>query len=115
MSLAALLKKELRHIARLELQPIASRLRRAERSVAELRRLVDKQERAPDGRRRSLAGARGRRLKLSPARRAALRLQGQYMGYLRALKPRQKATVKAARAARGIAIAIRLARGLAKS
>lgn len=34
---------------------------------------------------------RERSLNLSPARRAALKLQRQYMGYLRRLKPRQKA------------------------
>lgn len=60
-------------------------------------------------------GRRGRKLKLSPARRASLRLQGQYMGYLRSLKPRQKARVKALRAARGAGAAISLARKLARA
>lgn len=36
-----------------------------------------------------------RHLTLSPARRAALKLQGKYMGYVRNLKPRQKAGVNA--------------------
>ncbi|MBZ5640841.1 MAG: hypothetical protein LAO51_19055 [Acidobacteriia bacterium] len=58
---------------------------------------------------------RKRKLKLSPERRAALKLQGQYMGYLRKLKPRQKAQVKALRAEKGfraaIAMAMRLAEG----
>ncbi len=57
---------------------------------------------------------RGRKLKLSAARRAALKLQGQYMGYLRNLKPTQKARVKASRAAKGIRPAIALARRLAR-
>ena len=49
---------------------------------------------------------RGRKLKLSRARRAALKLQGQYMGYLRNLKPKEKARVKALRAVKGVRAAI---------
>jgi len=56
---------------------------------------------------------RGRKLRLSAERRAALKLQGQYMGHLRGLKPRQKARVKALRAAKGIKPAIAFARRLA--
>lgn len=56
----------------------------------------------------------GRRLRLSAERRAALKLQGQYMGHLRGLKPRQKAQVKALRAAKGVRPAIALARRLVK-
>ena len=64
------------------------------------------------------AGGRGgpegprRRLRLSPRRRAALKLQGQYMGHLRTLKPGQKARVKALRVRKGIRPAIALARKL---
>lgn len=54
----------------------------------------------------------GRRLRISAERRAALKLQGQYMGHLRSLKPRQKARVKALRAAKGVRPAIALARRL---
>ncbi len=57
---------------------------------------------------------RRRRLRLSAGRRAALKLQGQYMGHLRSLKPRQKARVKALRAAKGVRPAIAFARRLAK-
>jgi hypothetical protein len=60
-------------------------------------------------------GHRSRKLTLSPARRASLRLQGKYMGCLRSLKPRQKARVKALRATRGVRAAISLARRLAPS
>ena len=56
---------------------------------------------------------RGRRLRLSPERRAALKLQGQYMGYLRGLSPRQRARVKALRAAKGVRPAIAFAKRLA--
>jgi hypothetical protein len=55
------------------------------------------------------------RLNLSPARRAALKLQGRYMGYVRRLKPRQKARVKTLRASKGVQAAIRLAKRLAKA
>ena len=51
----------------------------------------------------------------SPSRRrpSSTRAQGQYMGYLRGLKPRQKARVKALRAAKGVRPAIAFARRLA--
>lgn len=58
---------------------------------------------------------RGPKLNLSPARRAALKLQGRYMGYVRGLKPRQKAKVKAVRASKGFLAAIRLVKRLAKA
>lgn len=45
---------------------------------------------------------RGRKHRLSAARRAALKLQGQYMGYVRSLKVREKARVKAISLARGL-------------
>jgi hypothetical protein len=61
------------------------------------------------------AGGRGTRrsLKLSPRRKAALKLQGAYMGYMRQLGPRQKARVKALKAAKGFPAAIALAKKLA--
>lgn len=60
------------------------------------------------------AGRAPRKLHLTPQRRAALKLQGQYMGYLRGLKPRQKARVKALAASKGVRAAVSLARELAK-
>ena len=54
-----------------------------------------------------------RKLGLSPERRAALKLQGQYMGYLRNLKARQKAQVKALRAQKGFRAAIALSKRMA--
>ena len=53
-----------------------------------------------------------RKLNLTPARKAALKLQGQCMGYLRNLKPKQKAEVKALKAAKGIRPAIARAKQL---
>ena len=54
-----------------------------------------------------------RSLKLSPRRRADLKLQGAYMGFMRQLGPRQKARVKALKAAKGFPAAIALAKRLA--
>jgi len=58
--------------------------------------------------------ARRPRRKPSPKRLAALKLQGRYMGYVRNLGPRQKASVKALRAAKGVDAAISLAKKLAR-
>jgi hypothetical protein len=60
------------------------------------------------------AAASAASLRLSAARRTALKLQGQYMGHLRSLKPRQKARVKALRATKGVRPAIAFARRLGK-
>jgi hypothetical protein len=54
-----------------------------------------------------------RKLRLTPERRAALELQGRYMGFLRGLKPAQKAKVKKTRETKGIRAAIAEARRLA--
>ena len=56
---------------------------------------------------------RGRKLNLSPARRKALQLHGKYMGYIRQLKPRAKARIRAIRMRKGIKAAIAKARKLA--
>jgi hypothetical protein len=80
------------------------------RSLASLIRAADAAPRVSKG-----GGRRGRKLRLSPARRASLKLQGQYMGYLRGLGVRQKARVKALRTTKGVRPAIALARKLAQS
>ena len=54
-----------------------------------------------------------RKLKLMPARLKALRLHGRYLGYMRQLKSRAKAEVRALRAKRGVKAAIARARKLA--
>jgi hypothetical protein len=54
-----------------------------------------------------------RRLKLSPARQRALKLHGRYLGYIRQLRPRQRAEVKALREKKGVEAAIKRARMLA--
>ena len=56
---------------------------------------------------------RRRRLRLSAKRRATLKLQGRYMGYMRQLKAAQKSRVRKAREVRGVKAAIILAKSLA--
>jgi hypothetical protein len=58
---------------------------------------------------------RGRRLQPPHRRLAALRLHGQYIGYMRNLKPRQKAQVRALRERKGVEAAIALGRKFARS
>jgi hypothetical protein len=57
--------------------------------------------------------ARRRNVKISPKVRALRRLQGKYMGYVRRLKPAEKARVREVREKQGIQAAIRLASSLA--
>jgi hypothetical protein len=54
-----------------------------------------------------------RRMNLSPKQRAALKLQGKYMGTMRGLKPGQRAAIKKLRGEKGIQAAIREAVRLA--
>lgn len=54
-------------------------------------------------------------LKLTARRLSELKLQGSYLGYMRQLKTRQKAQVRALREKRGVEAAIKLARRLAGS
>ena len=72
------------------------------------------------GRKRSRRPARAarkarvvRRIKMSPRVRALRQLQGKYMGYVRRLKPAEKARVRSVREKQGIEPAIRLAKSLA--
>ncbi len=55
-----------------------------------------------------------RKPRLSPQRRAALKLQGRYMAYVKKLTPRQQARVKAMRAKKGFPAAIAMAKRMAK-
>src|SRR5437763_13315916 len=50
-----------------------------------------------------------RRRKMSPKVRALRRLQGKYMGFVRGLKPAEKARVRAVREKQGMGAAIQLA------
>jgi hypothetical protein len=55
-----------------------------------------------------------RRMTITPARRAQLKLQGQYLGYMRGLKPRQKAKVRAIREKKGVRAAIAAAKRMSR-
>jgi hypothetical protein len=85
------------------------------RSLASIARALGRLGRALDAAARSTRAPRpARKLKLSPERMAALKLQGQYIGYIRTLEPRQKQRVQAIRAQKGIRAAIAQAKKLAK-
>ena len=55
----------------------------------------------------------GARKPLFAKARASLKLQGRYMGYMRQLKPRQKAQVRKVKETKGVRAAIQKARDLA--
>jgi hypothetical protein len=59
--------------------------------------------------------APAKKTKMSASRLAALKLHGQYIGYMRNLKPRQKAQVQALRASKGVDAAIALGKKLARA
>jgi hypothetical protein len=52
--------------------------------------------------------------RLTAQQRAALKLQGKYMGTMRGLKPRQRSKIKAIRAVKGIRAAIAEAKRLGR-
>src|SRR5438552_5463558 len=63
---------------------------------------------------RAVRKKRARRMRMSPRVRALRKLQGKYMGYVRRLKPAEKARVRAIREKEGMQAAIRLAASLAR-
>jgi hypothetical protein len=99
------LKKSLRAIERAfaeiesALAGLSTRVRRAERQVSRRFKPIDRAV---------------RRIDLSPKRRAQLKLQGAYMGYVRQLKPALKARVKEVKVKRGFEAAIRVAKRLTR-
>ena len=91
-----------------EIMIVRRSLSALDRALARLATHAMRADRSPVGSERPK-----RRISLSPARRKALQLHGQYLGYVRQLKPRAKAQVKALRAKKGIRVAIAKARRLA--
>jgi hypothetical protein len=61
---------------------------------------------------RAARKTRVRRINMSPRVRALRQLQGKYMGYVRRLKPAEKARVRSVREKQGMEAAIRLAKSL---
>jgi hypothetical protein len=95
-----------RHVRRIRrsLAAIGAALRRLDRQIHQIRAAGGGGGSRPTPRR-----------KLSARRRAALKLQGQYIGHVRLLRPRQKAQVRAMRASKGVRAAIGLAQRLSRS
>ena len=56
-----------------------------------------------------------RRPRLSVKQRAALKIQGRYMGFMRQLRPKQKAEVRRIREKMGVIAAVRRAESLARA
>ena len=99
----------LRHRIGSELQILRHTLKAFDRSLRRLTPLLSAGA-AMNGATKQNGPARPR---LSPKARAAMVLQGRYMGYMRQLKPRQKTQVRQIRDAKGVRAAIARARELA--
>ncbi|HKQ61405.1 MAG TPA: hypothetical protein VJS92_08930 [Candidatus Polarisedimenticolaceae bacterium] len=91
-----------------EIQSIRLSMRSLERAVRRLVPMLRRSESAP-----ATAAAPRRKLKLSPARRRELKLQGSYLGYMRQLTATEKNRVRDVRGKRGVRAAVALARRLA--
>jgi hypothetical protein len=88
-------------------------LRRSLRAVdRSLRRLAPKLRVIGNGRANEKAEGPVRKLNLSPKRRAQLKLQGQYLGYMKQLRGKQWAEVKSLRLKKGFRMAVARARKL---
>jgi hypothetical protein len=100
---------------RRELRALSHAMKQIAESFARLTpELVKAQVAARDGRYGAVPPEPARRRPtLSPKHRAALKLQGKYMGTMRGLKPAQRAAVKRVRAEKGIKAAINVAARLA--
>ena len=96
-----------RRSIRRELQSISRSLASVSRAFARLGPVLEAAARSASG-----AAAPRRPRNLSPERRAALKLQGSYIGHVRKLSLKQRARVKKLRQAKGVRAAIRLAKAL---
>jgi hypothetical protein len=88
-----------------------STLRKLARALALMARALEAEARQMPRVSPAAQGTR-RPMKLTPQRRAALKLHGRYLGLIRTMKPAQKSRVKRERARRGPEAAIRLAEKL---
>ena len=93
----------------LEIQTIRRSLASVVRSLGRLGGALDAAARTPRGQQPPR-----RKLRLTPKRMAALKLQGQYIGHMRMLPARQQARVKALRLKKGVRAAIRYAQSVSK-
>jgi hypothetical protein len=98
---------------------VSDALKRREGLIRELRQRLEALERgavsAVERVGKKIAGKADRKpkRKMSPARRAALKLHGQYLGHVRTLPKGAKAKVKAIRGKKGVLAAIRAAKKMA--
>jgi hypothetical protein len=106
---------------RIRLNQVKAVLKGRVKEIASLKERLAALEGMPGGRSRrggrraaTPRVVRRRRVAISPKVRALRRLQGKYMGYVRRLKPAEKARVRAVREKEGMQAAIRLAASLAK-
>ena len=93
-----------------EVDSVRLALREFERSLAKLSRAL----RAPGAVSGPQLSEKARQVTLSPSRLKALKLHGRYLGYIRQLKTKQRAEVKATRKKKGVEVAIKRARKLAR-
>ena len=91
-------------MTRSTLRALAHALTLAARALEDEAKASPRQQRPPTAARRKLS--------LTPKRKAALRLQGQYIGHMRMLPAKQQTAIRELRAEKGIEAAIRLARRL---
>jgi len=98
--------------------PVILDIQNLQRSLADLdralRRFIPAVTTAPSSGSEPERASR-RVLRLTPRRKAALVLQGRYMGLMRGLKPRQKAQVRKIKHTRGVQAAIGKARTMARA
>jgi hypothetical protein len=96
---------------------IRSLLKEREAEITALRRRLASLEGAAGGAGASAGARKGaaRSRRSSPKLRALRRMQGRYMGFVRGLKPSEKARVRAVREKKGLGPAIRLASSLGRS
>src|SRR5690349_21105624 len=94
-----------------ELKAVSRSLRVLDRSLA---RLAESIRTVPDHQQHGAGTISRHPKKMSASRLRALRTHGRYMGFLRHLRPRQKAEVKALREKKGVTAAISRARKLAR-
>ena len=105
---------------KLAAKDVASALKRREGMIQELRKRLAALEHGVAsglaGARRAVSRSAGKKPKrrVSPARRAALRLHGKYLGTVRPLSKANRAKVKAIRETKGVRAAIAAARKMGK-
>ena len=95
---------------------VTRHLRSIKRALADIEKaFASVAQRARKAERVAVRAAKSGRhtLRITPARRAQLKLQGAYMGFMRQLPARNKAQVKAIKERRGFEAAIRVGRRLA--